>query len=160
MIDRQPRTGAPSRGAHCIQRKNPIAEKASPAQLLSRHSAGNVAEDCFQPPPYPPPLAGEGRVGVDVLGNVRSEYRSRKAGCYIDLTAMTAGGLMSDRARHLAGDSARVHGGPGRGVGHQGAKHRMIELMTTAYGTVGTNQRQTRQSKITDRIKRLVTYEF
>src|ERR1700722_3895277 len=112
------------------------------------------------PPLYPPPQAGEGRVRVDVSGNVRSEYRSRKAGGYIDLAAMTAGSSMDDRTRHLAADSGRVHGGPSRGVGHQGAKHRMIELMTTAYGTVGTNQRQTRQSKITDRIKRLVTYEF
>src|SRR5215470_492535 len=93
-------------------------------------------------------------------GNVRSEYRSRKGGRDIRLPATAACSTIDGGICRLPGESAGIDRGPSRWVGHQSAKHRMVELVATAYGPVGAYQRQARQGEIANRIKRLVTHEF
>src|SRR5215471_2473516 len=53
-----------------------------------------------------------------------------------------------------------VDPGPGAGVRHQRADHRMIELVAAARGAIGREQGPARQREIADRVQDLVTDEL
>ena len=50
--------------------------------------------------------------------------------------------------------------GPGGRVGYQRGKHRVIELVATAHGTVGPQNRRSSERKIADRVESLVPDEL
>src|SRR4051812_23579687 len=49
---------------------------------------------------------------------------------------------------------------PGGRIGHQRTEHRMIELVATAHGSVGSKQRRASKGEVADRVERLVADEF